>query len=288
VIARYKPEARFASENVSKNLKCHAQFHVKSTELYIYTECGPSLWRIRLAIVCRGMEQDATGDWAPGLQKAKTYEQILLDIILGVLPPGGLIDERKLAARYDVGLAGVREALGRLALEGLVTRRPRAGTMVAPLDLREIEQAFEVRHLLEARSAGLAARNARPSDVAAITSAFEGAEAAIAAGDFRAMLAMDRAFHRSVAYATQNPTLARYLISLQNVATRFWIYTMERQDPDAQLVDVALHRAVGEAIATRDVAAAEAAMSKIVGEPPSAYPPSRRTAAWSVKREPVE
>ena len=52
---------------------------------------------------------DATGDWAPGLQKAKTYEQILLDIILGVLPPGGLIDERKLAARYDVGLAGVRE-----------------------------------------------------------------------------------------------------------------------------------------------------------------------------------
>ena len=112
------------------------------------------------------MEQDPIGDWAPGLQKAKTYEQLLLDIILGLLPPGGLIDERKLAVRYGVGLAGVREALGRLALEGLVVRRPRVGTMVAALDLREIEQAFEVRHLLEARSAGLAARNARPGDVA--------------------------------------------------------------------------------------------------------------------------
>jgi DNA-binding GntR family transcriptional regulator len=222
------------------------------------------------------MEQDPIGDWSPGLQKAKTYEQLLLDIILGVLPPGGLIDERKLAARYDVGLAGVREALGRLALEGLVVRRPRIGTMVAPLDLREIEQAFEVRHLLEARSAGLAARNARASDVAAITQAFDGAEAAIAAGDFRAMLAMDRAFHRAVAYATQNPTLARYLISLQNIATRFWIYAMERQDPQAQLADVALHRAVAAAIAARDPVGAEAAMARIVGDPPSAYPPSRR------------
>ena len=64
------------------------------------------------------MDQD--GDWAPGLQKAKTYEQLLLDIILGVLPPGAPVDERKLAARYEVGLAGVRDALGRLALEGLV------------------------------------------------------------------------------------------------------------------------------------------------------------------------
>ena len=227
----------------------------------------------------RAMEQDPIGDWAPGLQKAKTYEQLLLDIILGLLPPGSLIDERKLAVRYGVGLAGVREALGRLALEGLVVRRPRVGTMVAALDLREIEQAFEVRHLLEARSAGLAARNARDGDIAAILAAFDGAEAAIAAGDSRAMLAMDRTFHRAVAYATQNPTLARYLVSLQNIATRFWIYAMEKQNPDEQLIDVQLHRAVAAAIAARDVAAAEAAMSRIVGEPPSAYPPARRTHA---------
>jgi len=223
------------------------------------------------------MDHDA-GDWAPGLQKAKTYEQILLDVILGVLPPGGLIDERKLALRYEVGLAGVREALARLSLEGLVVRRPRIGTMVAPLDLREIEQAFEVRHLLEGRSAGLAARNADAADHAAILSAFDGAEAAIAAGDFRGLLAMDRAFHRAVAQATHNPMLARYIIALQNIATRFWIYAMERQTPEEQLVDVARHRALGEAIASGDPAAAEAAMAQVVGEPPSAQNGSRRSA----------
>ncbi len=225
------------------------------------------------------MGRASAGDWAPELQKAKTYEQLLLDIILGVLPPGSPLDERRLAARYGVGLAGVRDALGRLALEGLVARRSRIGTTVAPLDLREIEQAFEVRHMLEARSAALAARNAAPADIAAILGAFVEAEAAIAASDFRAMLAMDRTFHKAVAEATGNPTLARYIISLQNIATRFWIHAMERQTAEEQLADVALHRALGEAIAARDPAAAEAAAMRVVGEPPSAYPPKRQAAA---------
>jgi DNA-binding GntR family transcriptional regulator len=161
--------------------------------------------------------------------------------------------------------------LGRLALESLVIRRPRVGTVVAPLDIREIEQAFEVRRMLEAQTAALAARNATAEDIAAITTAFDGAEAAIEAGDFRAMLSMDRAFHRAVALATDNSTLARYIISLQNVATRFWIWAMEKQSPADQLKDVALHRALADAIARRDPAAAEAAGAKLVGDPPSAY-----------------
>ncbi|HZC17914.1 MAG TPA: GntR family transcriptional regulator, partial [Caulobacteraceae bacterium] len=96
------------------------------------------------------------GDWAAGLQKTRLYEQILLDIILGELPSMSVLDERVLATRYSGGVAGVRDALGRLALEGLVVRRPRVGTVVAPLDIGEIEQAFEVRYMLEARTAGLA------------------------------------------------------------------------------------------------------------------------------------
>ena len=87
---------------------------------------------------------------------------------------------------------------------------------------------------------------------------------------------MDRAFHRAVAYATHNATLARYLIALQNIATRFWIYAMERESPAEQHADVAKHRALGAAIAAGDPVAAEAAMAEVVGEPPSAYPAARR------------
>src|SRR5579871_3843496 len=81
--------------------------------------------------------------WSPELQKTKVYEQILLDVILGDLVAGSRLDEQTLARRYDAGLAGVRDALGRLALEGLVVRRPRAGTTVATLDLVDLRQAFD-------------------------------------------------------------------------------------------------------------------------------------------------
>lgn len=212
------------------------------------------------------------GDWSPGLQKARVYEQILLDIILGELRPLGVLDEKALAGRYAAGVAGVRDALGRLALEGMVLRRPRVGTVVAPLDIREIENAFQVRHLLEARTAGLAAANASGEDLAAITAAFDGAEAAVETGDFRALLEMDRRFHRAVAAATHNPMLARFVVSLQNIATRFWIYAMEKQSPGEQLADIEQHRALGAAIAARDVEAAESQAQKLVGDPPSAYP----------------
>ena len=114
-------------------------------------------------------------EWGPELLKSRAYEQILVDVIMGALAPGARVDERALAHRYNVGLAGVRDALGRLALEGLVQRRPRLGTVVSPLDLREVEHAFEVRSLLEGRSAALAARNATAADAAAISAAFHGA-----------------------------------------------------------------------------------------------------------------
>lgn len=214
----------------------------------------------------------SAGDWSPGLQKARVYEQILLDIILGELRPLGALDEKALAARYAAGISGVRDALGRLALEGLVLRRPRVGTVVAPLDIREIENAFQVRHLLEARTAALAARNATADDLTAIQHAFDGAEAAVEAGDFRALLEMDRQFHRAVAAATHNPMLARFVISLQNIATRFWIYAMEKQSPAEQLEDIERHRALAAAIAARDPSAAETFAEKLVGDPPSAYP----------------
>ncbi len=214
----------------------------------------------------------ADGDWADGLQKARIYESLLLDIILGETPPLGVLDEKALAVRYAAGVSGVREALGRLALEGLVLRRPRVGTVAAPLDIRQIENAFEVRRLLEGPTAALAARNADGDGLKWVATAFDGAEEAIETRDFRALLAMDRTFHRAVAMATGNPTLGRYVISLQNLATRFWIFDMRTQSKEEQQADVDLHRDLAKALCARDPVWAEAAAARLVGDPPSAYP----------------
>lgn len=212
---------------------------------------------------------DRSGNWSTGLEKARLYEAILSDIILGLLAPMEVLDERTLSRRYAGGIAGIREALGRLAIEGLVIRRPRVGTIVAPLEVAEVEHAFEVRRLLEGRTASLAASNHRAEDREPIRTAFDGAEEAIATHDLRALLTMDHALHRSIAIATHNPMLARFIVTLQNVATRFWIWKMDRQTPEEQMADVVLHRRLADAILRRDQEAAETAASLLVGDSPS-------------------
>jgi DNA-binding GntR family transcriptional regulator len=204
--------------------------------------------------------------WSPDLRKARVYEQILLDIILGELPPGGRLDEQELTRRYDAGLAGVREALGRLALEGLVVRRARAGTTVAPLDLLEVRQAVEARRLIEPHCAALAALNATAEDIARLRAAFSGAEGAIRAQDAAALVGMDQRFHEAIARASRNITLARILIPLQHKAARFWVYSMGA-DTEARLLDeIALHLDVVNCIALRDPDRARAAVLRTLGE----------------------
>jgi DNA-binding GntR family transcriptional regulator len=211
----------------------------------------------------RDDESDAAGGWssglvgwAPELQKARVYEQILLDVILGELAPG---------RRYRAGLAGVRDALGRLALEGLVVRRPRAGTTVAPLDLLDVRQAFDVLRLIEPHCAELAAMNATPDDVAALRAAFRGAEDAAKDGDTRTLIGMDQAFHAALAIATRNLTLAKIVIPLQHKASRFWAYSMREDRPEDRVAEVERHRALAEAVAGRDPEAARTAMLQVLG-----------------------
>ena len=56
------------------------------------------------------------GAWSPGLQKTRLYDLLLQDIILGDLPPMQVLEEKALAARYAGGVAGIRDALGRLCV----------------------------------------------------------------------------------------------------------------------------------------------------------------------------
>lgn len=203
-------------------------------------------------------------DWSPDLQKTRAYEQILLDIILGELPPNARLEEQVLVRRYGVGLAGVRDALGRLALEGLVIRRARSGTTVSALDLVELGNALEVRGLLEPHCAAQAAANGTEDDIAQIVHAFDGGDAAVRARDSRGLVAMDQRFHASMARASRNPTLARILVPLQHKAARHWVYTMGADTEEERFAEVERHRVLAARIAERDGEGARLAAMRIL------------------------
>lgn len=221
--------------------------------------------RTKTSIPLRGGEWSTFAEWSPDLLKARVYEQILLDIILGELSPGARLEERALTRRYDAGLAGVRDALGRLALEGLVQRRARSATTVAPLDLVEVRQAFEARRLIEPHCAALAALSASAEDIAAMRASFQGAEAAALRRDFRALVGMDQRFHAAIARASRNATLARIVIPLQHKAARFWVFSMAGDVDSKRIVDIEEHLAVIDRIASHDADGARTAMLGILG-----------------------
>ena len=194
----------------------------------------------------------AFDDWSPELQKARVYEQILLSIILGELEPGARLDEQALAQRYASGLAGVRDALGRLALEGMVHRRARSGTSVTVLDIIEVRQAAEARALIEPHCAALAALHAKPEDIVALKAAFDGADEAVRKDDFPALVAMDQRFHQALARASRNATLARIMSPLQHKLARYWVYAMHEDSEADRLAEIARHQSVIDCVAAGD------------------------------------
>src|SRR5438874_9423451 len=72
------------------------------------------------------------------------------------LPPGTELSEVALSRELAVSRGPIREAIGRLAAEGLVTVRPRRGAVVTSLSKEEFVEAYQVREALEAFAVQLA------------------------------------------------------------------------------------------------------------------------------------
>jgi DNA-binding GntR family transcriptional regulator len=211
-------------------------------------------------------------EWAPSLLKARVYGRILVDIITGILKPGEQLDESALARRYGGGLAGVRDALARLSLEGLVLRKARVGTTVAPLDLPGARDAFEARRLVEIHCAGLAATHASAAEIAAIRATLADGEAAVEANDTSALAAMDEAFHVAVASASGNRTLAKMVVTLHHQTARYWLTAMVAPSRKESLAALAEHQALAEAIDAHDPLRARVLMERTLGDFPNDFP----------------
>lgn len=217
------------------------------------------------------MARKSTQPKVKGLLRNDAYEQILMAIIMGDLQPGSRVDEKGLMKMFRLSQASVRDALSRLALEGLVERQARIGTRIGDLGLRELQEVFEARMIVESNAAKLAAQRASPEDLAAIRSAYEGHEKAIEARDIRAIVLMDRAFHRSLAAACKNRQLEETIIRLHNNAARFWCFNIQRATNESHYRQIREHLKVVDAIEKKDLAEVDRLMRGLL----SYYPDSR-------------
>lgn len=192
----------------------------------------------------------------------------------GALQPGDrLPTELALAAQYAVSRTVVREAVSRLRSMGLLVARQGSGVFVAPrdaarplafdaavlADLGSVLEVVEVRRALESEVAALAAGRATDAQRAAIEQALRRVDDSVASGS--AAVDEDLAFHQTIAEASGNAQFPRLLRHLEQYLREAMAVTRRNESLKPEYLNEVRreHRAIADAIAQRDVAAARQA-----------------------------
>lgn len=210
-----------------------------------------------------GADGAAGGNDLPDLTLTdRAYQQLEEMITTLVLPPGMVLGEQNLVQRLGIGRTPIREALQRLARDGLVVVMPRRGILVSEINVRTQLRLLETRRVLERLIARLAAERSTKEERDVFAGLAQDMREASSALDDLAFMRLDRQFNDLIATASRNEFAVRSLESMAGLSRRFW-YQHYKQAADLPLT-ANLHAEVCEAVARRDVEAAGAASDKLV------------------------
>jgi DNA-binding GntR family transcriptional regulator len=151
----------------------------------------------------------------------------------------------------------VREALRRLADEGLAVKTAHHGAVAAELSLEDVLALHVVRENLEGLAARLAAVRCPPGLVEALDRIQEEMRRSAAVGDVKALAQQNLAWHRTLRDGTANPHLGRVLNQVEHVVRRLPVSTLAHHGRADEVI--AEHDAVVRAIEARDGDTAERA-----------------------------
>ncbi|MDQ2633847.1 MAG: GntR family transcriptional regulator [Pseudomonadota bacterium] len=178
-------------------------------------------------------------------------------IVTLILLPGSVVTEGALIERLGLGRTPVREAIQRLAWEGLVEIRPRAGLAIAPLHPSDWARVIDARRSLELLLARSAARFVTSNAADRFHASALAMRQAVMAADVTAFLEADKALDEALAFAADNPFAARVAAPLQSHSRRFWYrYNAETGLAESAEQHVSLIRSILEG--DEEGAAAEA------------------------------
>lgn len=193
---------------------------------------------------------------------AEQAADLLLERIrAGEWPLGSkLPGENTLGPQLGVGRSTVREAIRRLAGQGVLTTRQGAGVFVAALDIVEdwsvalqkadINSVIEARIAIEVEAAALAAERRSPAELRAIRRAAD--ERATQRTEIDAHVDADIAFHRAIVMASHNPIIIDLFDSFTPRSRQAMIDLLRLRGAFGSDVDQRAHTAVLDAIADRD------------------------------------
>ncbi len=186
------------------------------------------------------------------------YNELRREILDLTLEQGRPIDEIQLAERFRMSRTPVREALVRLAGEGLVTTLPNRATVVTAIDFLNLHTFFDAITLMYRVTTRLAASDHRPGDLALIRARQVEFARAVEDQDALAMIATNREFHAAIAAAGRNhyyEALCLRLLDEGRRLLRLYYSSFDDRLPHEYVLE---HEDMIAAIEARDVAEADA------------------------------
>ena len=181
----------------------------------------------------------------------RVHEYLRAEIISGRLLPGAELHEAALAHSLGVSRGPVREALGRLASEGLVTVRPHRGAVVRALSNEEFLEAYQVREALEIMAVRLAVPKLGPEDLAAMERLVQEMSDRAETGDVQGFFAANAQFHQCFFDVAGNGMLSDLYRQVRGQIDRHRLRSLELRGDLHRSIDE--HRAILWAARTGDV-----------------------------------
>ncbi|MEP9372780.1 GntR family transcriptional regulator [Mesorhizobium sp. KR1-2] len=175
----------------------------------------------------------------------KAYHALEEMIVTLELAPGSITTERMLVEILGLGRTPVREAIQRLAWEGLISVRPRAGLEIAPLHAADWLRVLDARRGVEIILARSAARFATAEISSRLQATAVAIHQAVLGNDVISYLEADKSLDEAIALAADNQFAARLVAPLQTHSRRFWFRFRSRTGlAEAAGNHVALIRAI--------------------------------------------
>jgi DNA-binding GntR family transcriptional regulator len=187
----------------------------------------------------------------------------------GVLEPGARLVERDLCEQLQVSRTSLREALGELQAEGILTYSPTRRLSVSIISRTDAENAYRIRAAMEALVVEQFIEKAGDAELAALVQDAKQLKSAYRSGDVEQMLVAKRAFYDRICSGAQNPMafdIINRLILRTSGLRRRSLMRKQRQQESVKEIDILI-----EAIRRRDVKSArEAAMHNVAHSASSA------------------
>lgn len=189
---------------------------------------------------------------------AQVYELVRRAIVGLDMPPGMVINEKKICEELQISRTPLREAILQLHAENLVEVRPNSGTFVAPIDLRYVLEGQLVRDALEMKVVRLAARRADKPFLARLDLNMHQQQTLAEERDYGQFYELDEAMHQLICEHGASQRIWRLVTGAKAQLDR--VRRLQMPEPNHMTIVLAEHGAIVEAIRARDENAAAQAM----------------------------